>query len=82
MFTALGKMPTGPRGERSFADVIGAAVMVEKIAAGEMAEMSNQKSGRVRNGQIARLHAQRNCPPWSANKLRGKRRQYPGDERP
>lgn len=31
-------MPTGPRGEKRPADVIGAAVMVAKIATGEIAE--------------------------------------------
>ena len=31
-------MPKGPRGEKRPADVIGAAVMVAKIATGEIAE--------------------------------------------
>jgi hypothetical protein len=43
-------MPTGPRGERRPADVIGAAIMVAKIATGEIAEAPIQKSGRVRSG--------------------------------
>jgi len=43
-------MPTGPRGERRPADVIGAAIMVAKIATGEIVEDSKPKSGRVRSG--------------------------------
>lgn len=43
-------MPTGPRGERRPADVIGAAVMVAKIATGEIVEHPKPKSGRVRSG--------------------------------
>lgn len=41
-------MPRGPRGEKRPADVIGAAVMVGRIATHEIAD--NQKSGRVRSG--------------------------------
>jgi hypothetical protein len=41
-------MPRGPRGEKRPADVIGAAVMVGRIATGE--EKPKTKSGRVRSG--------------------------------
>lgn len=44
-------MPTGPRGERRPADVIGAAIMVARIATGEVAEDLKSKSGRVRSGK-------------------------------
>ena len=44
-------MPTGPRGEKRPADVIGAAIMVAKIATGEIIEKPSQKSGRVRSGK-------------------------------
>jgi hypothetical protein len=44
-------MPTGPRGERRPADVIGAAIMVARIATGEIVEDSKTKSGRVRSGR-------------------------------
>jgi len=44
-------MPTGPRGEKRPADVIGAAVMVAKIATGELTESVPTKSGRVRSGK-------------------------------
>jgi hypothetical protein len=43
-------MPTGPRGERRPADVIGTAVMVARIATGELVEHPETKSGRVRSG--------------------------------
>jgi hypothetical protein len=54
-------MPTGPRGEKRPADVIGAAVMVAKIATGEIEEelepeqphsqvrrMAGKKGGKAR----------------------------------
>jgi hypothetical protein len=43
-------MPRGPRGEKRPADVIGAAIMVGKIATGELEETPKPKSGRVRSG--------------------------------
>ena len=43
-------MPRGPRGEKRPADVIGAAVMVGRIATGEIEEKPKPKSGRVRSG--------------------------------
>ena len=43
-------MPKGPRGEKRPADVIGAAVMVGRIATGEIEEIPKTKSGRVRSG--------------------------------
>lgn len=44
-------MPRGPRGERRPADVIGCAVMVAKIATGEIEEEIKAPSGKVRSGQ-------------------------------
>jgi hypothetical protein len=44
-------MPRGPRGEKRPADVIGAAVMVAKIATGEIEEKLQPKSGRTRSGR-------------------------------
>lgn len=43
-------MPRGPQGEKRPADVIGAAIMVAKIATGELAEELAPKSGRTRSG--------------------------------
>ena len=44
-------MPTGPRGEKRPADAIGTAIMVARIATGEITETPVQKSGRVRSGK-------------------------------
>jgi len=44
-------MPTGPRGEKRPADVIGAAVMVARIATGELAEELKEPSGKARSGK-------------------------------
>jgi hypothetical protein len=43
-------MPRGPRGERRPADVIGAAVMVAKIATGEIEEPHGKAPKRARGG--------------------------------
>lgn len=42
-------MPKGPNGEKRPADTIGAAVMVARIATGEIPD--NRKSGRVQSGK-------------------------------
>lgn len=44
-------MPIGPKGEKRPADAIGAAIMVAKLATGEIAETPVEKSGRVRSGK-------------------------------
>lgn len=43
-------MPKGPKGQKRPADVIGAAVMVAKIATGETDE-TPETSGRTRSGK-------------------------------
>jgi hypothetical protein len=43
-------MPRGPKGEKRPADVIGAAVMVGRIATGEVEEALKPKSGRTHSG--------------------------------
>ena len=43
-------MAKGPRGEHRPGDVIGAAIMVAKIATGEIVEQRTARSGRVRSG--------------------------------
>jgi hypothetical protein len=43
-------MPRGPRGEHRPADLIGAAVMIGRIAVGEIVEDLRPLSGRVRSG--------------------------------
>jgi len=44
-------MPRGPRGEKRPADVIGSAIMVARIATGEVEEKPKKKSGRTRSGR-------------------------------
>ncbi len=44
-------MPKGPQGQKRPADAIGAAIMVAKIAAGELEEVLTIKSGRSRSGK-------------------------------
>ncbi len=43
-------MPTGPRGERRPADVIGCAVAVARLSVGDTSEVIKDPSGRVRSG--------------------------------
>jgi hypothetical protein len=43
-------MPRGPQGQKRPADTIGAAVVVGKLATGELSEKPKQKSGRTRSG--------------------------------
>ena len=43
-------MPKGPQGQKRPADLIGCAVMVGKIATGEISEELKQPSGKVRSG--------------------------------
>lgn len=45
-------MPKGPRGENRPADAIGCAVMVGKIATGEIEDDVTVPSGRVRSGRV------------------------------
>ena len=44
-------MPKGPRGEKRPADTVAAAIMVAKIATGEVEDVKQVKSGRVRSGK-------------------------------
>lgn len=54
-------MAKGPNGERRPGDVIGAAVMVMKIATGEIQD--NKKSGRTRSGHAgAKARMERTTP--------------------
>jgi hypothetical protein len=44
-------MPRGPQGQKRPADAIGCAVMVAKLATGELTEELKAPSGKVRSGQ-------------------------------
>jgi hypothetical protein len=50
-------MPRGPQGQIRPADVIGAAIMVAKIATGEIKEKLKEPSGKVRSGRLERRRA-------------------------
>jgi hypothetical protein len=52
-------MPTGPRGEKRPADVIGCAILVAKIATGEVEDVPMRSPGRMRSGKAGankRMH--------------------------
>jgi hypothetical protein len=44
-------MPRGPQGQRRPADAIGCAIMVAKLATGEITEELKPPSGKVRSGK-------------------------------
>jgi hypothetical protein len=44
-------MPRGPQGQKRPADVIGCAVMVGRIATGDVTEILTNPSGKVRSGK-------------------------------
>ena len=53
-------VPKGPRGEQRPADTIGCAVMVAKIATGEIEEELKKLSGKVRSGKAgAKVRAEK-----------------------
>jgi hypothetical protein len=54
-------MPTGPKGEKRPADVIGNAVKVMRIATGEEEEETKVRSGRVRSGRAGARFDRTNC---------------------
>jgi len=45
-------MPRGPKGEKRPADVIGAAVMVGKIATGEIEDTTGKSPNRAKGGKV------------------------------
>jgi hypothetical protein len=45
-------MPRGPRGEKRPADVIGAAIMVGRIATGEADEITGKSPNRAKGGKV------------------------------
>ena len=56
-------MPTGPNGQRRPADVIGGAIMVARLATGEITETTKAKSGKTRSGKAgAQARAEKLSP--------------------
>lgn len=61
-------MPEGPKGEKRPADVIGAAVMVGKIATGEIVEVEEKPSAAAELGRKgSRARAKRLTPEQRKN---------------
>ena len=61
-------MPEGPKGEKRPADVIGAAVMVGKIATGEIVEVEEKPSAAAELGRKGgRARAKRLTPEQRKN---------------
>ena len=56
-------MPTGPRGEKRPADAIGRAVMIGKIATGEIEEERDPTSAAVALGKLGGQARARNLSP-------------------
>lgn len=56
-------MPKGPRGEKRPADVNACAVMVAKIATGEVADEGYAAPGRVRSGKAGGVARGKNLAP-------------------
>lgn len=56
-------MPTGPNGQKRPADVIGAAVMIGKIATGELQDDSKPRSKKVNSGLAGAAARARNLTP-------------------
>ena len=44
-------MPKGPQGQKRPSDTVGTAIMVAKIATGELEEELHEPSGKVRSGK-------------------------------
>jgi hypothetical protein len=45
-------MPRGPKGEKRPADVIGASIMVARIATGEIEDMRGKVPNRAKGGKV------------------------------
>lgn len=44
-------MPKGPQGQKRPGDTVGCAIVVARIATGELTETLHQKSGKTRSGK-------------------------------
>ena len=57
------RMPRGPNGEKRPADTVGCAIMVARIATGEIEEHLKKPSGKVRSGRAgAKARAEKLTP--------------------
>ena len=74
-------MPRGPKGEKRHADVIGAAVMIGKIATGEIDDLTTEdgkNAAAVALGAWAERRELKVCLQRGGKRSRGKRRSSVG----
>jgi len=62
-------MPRGPQGQKRPADVIGAAVMVARLATEEISETLTAKSGRTRSGHAGGRARARKLSPEHRSRI-------------
>jgi hypothetical protein len=62
-------MPRGPQGQKRPADVIGAAIMVARLATGDLVENLPVKSGRVRSGKAGASARARKLTPEQRSQI-------------
>ena len=61
-------MPRGPKGEKRPADVIGAAVMIGKIATGEIDDLTTNDGKNAAAGALGRLGGKARAEGMSAKR--------------
>ena len=62
-------MPRGPQGQKRPADVIGAAVMVARIATGEIEDASTKPTGKTRSGHAGAKARAKNLSPEARSEI-------------
>jgi hypothetical protein len=62
-------MPLGPNGQKSPADVISAAVMIGKIATGEIQDTKNGKTGKTRSGIAGAVACAKSLSPEARSEI-------------
>ena len=62
-------MPRGPKGEKRPADVIGAAIMVAKIATGEVEDIKGKSPNRAKGGRIGGKARAKSLSPRKRKKI-------------
>ena len=61
-------MPRGPKGEKRFADVIGAAVMIGKIATGELDDLTTDDGKNAAAVALGRMGGKARAEGMSAKR--------------
>jgi len=63
------QMPNGPNGQRRPADVIGAAVMVARIATGELKDTTKPPSNKTKSGLAGAAARAKNLSPGQRTEI-------------